>query len=189
MKPKQLSSYKYCTEILKENHNENCKLHSICLNIENILSQFGYGSCKKSNLGDESKCYKYLSYFIYSYIKSSSSCEDLKNLYTQINEAKNFYLTADNSCIIDNFAISNADFKKKKDLYLHGENLYWIKEKEILNEVEEKTSFDEYLKKCSKIYTDIVQKDYCKGNETFNSDLLVFQKNFNNARDYLKKTA
>ncbi|CAI7724018.1 PIR protein [Plasmodium vivax] len=178
------NSSNYCRSIPNVNHPINCNLHSICLNIENFMSKLKNESCKKL-LGYNSKCCEYLMYFIYSYIKSSDSCGDLTNLYEQVNEAKNNNFKVDSSCIIENFDISKEDFEKKKDLYLHGENLYWIKKEDVFTIINKKEPFEKYLKKCYEIYTGIVQNYNCKGNNIFKSDLSIFQEKFNDARDYL----
>ncbi|SCA81851.1 Plasmodium vivax Vir protein, putative [Plasmodium vivax] len=179
------SPNQYCKSIQEGKHPDNCNLQSICINMENTLSQFGYEQCIKF-LRNNNKCCDYLNYFIYSYIKSNDPCEDLDNLYAQLNKAKNVYFKSYSSCNIKKFDLNKEDFKKKKELYFHGDILYWIKEPDVFIKIDKTESFDKYLKKCYDIYTNIVQNYDCKSDKAFGSDLRVFRENFNTAMDYLK---
>ncbi|KNA02612.1 hypothetical protein PVNG_06495 [Plasmodium vivax North Korean] len=87
---------------------------------------------------NNSKWCEYLSYFINDNIKNSEICNDLEQLYTELDKLKIYYSTLSNNCIISNFKITKDVFVKKKKLYLLSEILFWIKnEYESISYVEQ----------------------------------------------------
>ncbi|KMZ76608.1 hypothetical protein PVIIG_05790 [Plasmodium vivax India VII] len=132
---------------------------------------------------------EYLSYWIHSYIKSNDTCDNVNELYEQINLFKKLYIPEDNICNIENFKNIKEDFNKKKELFLHSENFYWIERTNDLTKNFDNISFDNYLKECSTIYNSVVKQDFCKSKTAYKTDLIKFHNNFNAARKFLKTNA
>ncbi|SCA59699.1 VIR protein [Plasmodium vivax] len=136
---------------------------------------------------NNSKWCEYLCYFINDNIKNSEVCNDLEQLYTELDKLKIYYSTLSNNCIISNFKITKDVFVKKKKLYLLSEILFWIKnEYESISYVEQ-DKYNEFFGECVDIYKKIVHADNCNIKNEYNTELNDFINNFNNAKAYLNE--
>ncbi|SBS89283.1 PIR Superfamily Protein [Plasmodium ovale curtisi] len=138
-------------------------------------------------LVDISNGCEYLGYWIYDKIKHiNGPRENIQNLYEAINTLKLGRGLNDKCSNIKDFNISEDKFKKKKELFFHSENLFWIEKKYDPLYSNDSSLYKEYLDECSKYYKDIFLNNYCKNKKEYESELIDFKDKFNSTKKYLK---
>ncbi|SBT84215.1 PIR protein [Plasmodium ovale] len=136
---------------------------------------------------DITKGCEYLGYWIYDKIKHIESPRDnVTNLYKAIDTFMLGRGLKDICSNIKDFNISEDKFKKKKELFFHSENLFWIEKKYNLLHDSNSSLYVKYLSECAKYYDEIRLNEYCKKNEEYKSELIYFNTNFNSTKKYLK---
>ncbi|KMZ95025.1 hypothetical protein PVMG_06203, partial [Plasmodium vivax Mauritania I] len=176
----------YCNLFSKGSDSDKCDLYSLCMSVRYIFSQVKE-LLSHEYFDSDSKWCEQLSYWIHSYINSDKSCGNVNELYIQLNRLKKGYFPLYNNCNIESFENVEEDLKKKKELFLHSENFYWIQKTNNLNINSYNTSFVNYFKECFKLYNNVLKQDFCKRKTVYETDLINFQRNYNAASKYLRE--
>ncbi|SBT55620.1 PIR Superfamily Protein [Plasmodium ovale wallikeri] len=173
-----------CDSQIKDENAHTNDIRQICKSVQTYLPQLK-GMNDTFSLKDVSKTCEYLSYWIYDKIKYiNNSPDNIKNLYNTINPTSTHGLSHECSNIKD-FKIPADEFNKKKELFFHAENLYWIENKYSTIKNDDSTLYRKYLVKCAEYYNEIMRDNYCKGKGNYKSELTVFSTNFNKTKNFL----
>ncbi|SCA59627.1 VIR protein [Plasmodium vivax] len=177
-------SNSYCNYLPTENYHGVFDDHSICKNAQNILSYLNH-MIPANPLYNNNKFCEYLSYYIYENILNCNLCNDIEQLNTELNNLIIYYRKLPNKCNISNFNIGKDPFLKKKELYLLGEILYWIKEKYGSIYYFKQDLFNQFFGECVDIYKKILSADNCNIKNKYETELNNFINNFNNTKKFL----
>ncbi|SBT84328.1 PIR protein [Plasmodium ovale] len=162
-------------------------IRQVCKSLEIYFSHL-QGLVDAHSLIDITKGCEYLGYWIYDKIKHIKSPRDnVTNLYTAIDTFMLGRGLKDKCSNIKDLDISEDKFNKKKELFFHAENLFWI-EKEY-NPLHKSNSslYVKYLSECAKYYDEIRLNEYCKKNEEYKPELIYFNTIFNNTKKSLQE--
>ncbi|SBT83966.1 PIR protein [Plasmodium ovale] len=176
-----------CEYKISENLAHSNYIRQVCKNIETHLSQLK-NLISTIHLADVAKGCEYLGYWIYDKIKHiNSSRDDIQNLYRAINYL-NLLNGLNGKCSnIRDFNISEDKFNKKKELFFHTENLFWIEKKYSTIISSDPSLYGKYLDECAKYYRKFMLDYYCKNREDYKSELVDFSTNFNRTKNFLKE--
>ncbi|SBT84932.1 PIR protein, partial [Plasmodium ovale] len=159
-------------------------LVSMCHKIDKIL-EFSESAVSLYDSVDVNKYCEYLSYFLYDQIKNSNINSNINVFYETLNNVKEIYGLND-ECNIKNFNINKEQFNKKKELYIHGEILNWIKYKSRTYDSYHSQIFRKYFSECVNSYNRIVQNNNCKEFENYEKELDNFINNFKETKNILE---
>ncbi|SBT74333.1 Plasmodium vivax Vir protein, putative, partial [Plasmodium ovale] len=168
-----------CESQIKNENAHTSEIRQVCKAVQTYLLQLD-GLKDTFRLKDVSKTCEYLNYWIYDKIKHiKNSRDNIKNLYNTINP-KSVHDLSDGCSNIKDFDISEDEFNRKKELFFHAENLYWIEKKYITIPTKYSSFYEKYLVKCAEYYNEIMLNTYCKNNDEYKLELKNFSTNFNN---------
>ncbi|SBT74201.1 hypothetical protein, conserved [Plasmodium ovale] len=175
-----------CESQIKDINAHTSEIRQVCKAVQTYLPQLE-GLKQTHVLDDVTKACEYLSYWIYEKIKHiKNSRDNIKYLYNTINP-KLIRGLSDGCSNIKNFDISEDEFDKKKELFFHAENLYWIERKYRTIPIEYSSFYEKYLVKCAEYYNEIMLNTYCKNNDEYKLELKNFSTNFNNTKNFLNR--
>ncbi|SBT02351.1 PIR Superfamily Protein [Plasmodium ovale curtisi] len=177
-----------CDTFLNQGANNYKKLRDHCLKGEKILRLF------KSKLHSietddirNTFCY-YINYMLYSQIHEiNRSSNDISDYYSALIKY-NSYINPYNGCVnINDLRINKDDFQKKIDLFIHSENLYWIRENydQVYNE--DDTSFNNFLDEVANNYNRIIDNTDCQKIAPYERELRNLEREFSSTLEFLKE--
>lgn len=128
-----------------------------------------------------------MGYWIYDKIKHiNSSRDDIQNLYEAIHFLNLLNSLNGNCSNIRDFNISEDKFNKKKELFFHTENLFWIEKIYSTIVFSDSSFYGKYLNECAKYYKKFMLDNYCKNKVDYKSELLDFSTKFNRTKKFLQ---
>ncbi|SBT01655.1 PIR Superfamily Protein, partial [Plasmodium ovale curtisi] len=177
----------YCMRIIKNKDEHSSYIRTVCYGVQAMLSYLKV-MVQNGNLNNINKGCAYLNYLIHDKIKHIiSSSLNIEDLYNAIYYYKGFYDLREKCSSIEKFKISNDKFDKKKTLFFHTENMFYIKDRYRSISYLDQASYEKYFGECSKYYYKILRDDFCKKDNAYKSELIDFQKTFNETKNFLKQ--
>ncbi|SBT83489.1 PIR protein [Plasmodium ovale] len=174
-----------CTYQIDDKQAHASDFRQLCKAVETYLSEL-QGLISTHGLYDVTKGCEYLSYWIYDKIKhNNSSRENIPNLYNAIDSLKKYRGLNDKCSNIQDFNIPEDEFNKKKELYFHSENLFWIEKKYSTTVISDSSIYKKYLDECAEYYNDVMSNNYCKNKKDYKSELTDFSSKFNKTKNFL----
>ncbi|SBS93699.1 PIR Superfamily Protein [Plasmodium ovale curtisi] len=177
-----------CDTFLNQSADNYKKLRDHCLKGEKILRLFK--SKLHSIVTDDIRdtfCY-YINYMLYSQIHEiNRSSNNISNYYAALIKY-NSYINPYNGCVnINDLRINKDAFKKKIDLFIHSENLYWIREDYNQVNTEDDTSFSDFLNEVASNYNSIIDNEDCQKIAPYESELRNLEREFSSTLEFLKE--
>ncbi|SBS99713.1 PIR Superfamily Protein, partial [Plasmodium ovale curtisi] len=177
-----------CETFLNQGADNYKKLIDHCLNGEKILRFFK--SRLHSIVTDDIRdtfC-GYVNYMLYSQIHEiDRPSNNISNYYTALINY-NSYINPYNGCVnINDLSINKDDFQKKIYLFIHSENLYWIRENYNQVNTEDDTSFINFLDEVASNYNSIIDNTDCKKIAPYERELRNLEREFSSTLEFLKE--
>ncbi|SBT55864.1 PIR Superfamily Protein [Plasmodium ovale wallikeri] len=176
-----------CTYLIDDDKPHASDFRQVCKTVQTYLLEL-QGLMGAHGLNDVTKGCEYLSYWIYDKIKhNNSSRENIPNLYNAIDSLKKYRGLNEKCSNIQDFNIPEDEFNKKKELYFHAENLFWIENKYGKSVISDSSMYKKYLHECAEYYNDALLNNYCKNKKDFKSELTDFSSKFNKTKNFLNE--
>ncbi|SBS89448.1 PIR Superfamily Protein, partial [Plasmodium ovale curtisi] len=177
-----------CETFLNQGANNYKKLREHCLMGEKILRLFK--SKLHSIVTDDIRdtfC-GYVNYMLYSQIHEiDRPSNNISNYYTALINY-NSYINPYNRCVnINDLSINKDVFQEKIYLFIHSENLYWIRENYNQVNTEDDTSFINFLDEVADNYNRIIDNADCEKIAPYERELRNLEREFSSTVEFLKE--